>query len=310
MRIAYVAGAAGAIGRHCVAQLRERGWVVGGIGHGSVVWQGDGEAGIDQWIAGDVAAEGLDLLAARLGRPDLLINLAGGSSVAPSLAAPLGDFERTVVTGVTILNWVWRNAPDARISFASSAAVYGDTYERSIHEGDVPLPLSPYGHHKLMMEANARFWGQRFSVNSAVVRLFSVYGPGLRKQLIFDLSNKLATRPPEIVLSGTGQETRDWLWMGDAARMMIDVCTLASPEVPTFNGCTGHATPNRDVAAKLIELWGGGTALRFDGISRAGDPIHLHGNATALGALGICAETGLDDGLAETVAAWRCESRT
>jgi UDP-glucose 4-epimerase len=305
MAVAYVAGAAGAIGRHCVALLRARGWTVGGLGHGNPVWNGEDAAGIDCWIAGDVGAEALDLLALRLGPPDLLVNLAGGSSVGPSLSAPLGDFARTVTTGVEILNWVWRHAPEARVAFASSAAVYGDAYDRPIRECDATLPLSPYGHHKLMMEANARFWGQCFGLNAVVVRLFSVYGSGLRKQLIHDLSTKLSRGPKEIVLSGTGAEMRDWLWIGDAARMLIDAASLASPEVPVFNGCTGVPTPIREIATQLARLWGGRTTARFDGISRPGDPIHLHGDPASLASHGIRAEVALADGLARTAARWR-----
>src|SRR5688572_16115451 len=119
MAVAFVAGAAGAIGRHCVALLRARGWTVGGLGHGAAEWEPTGA--IDAWVAGDVSIENLDALGNKLGAPDLLVNLAGGSSVGLSLQSPLADFERTVLSGVRILDWIWRNAPEARVALASSA---------------------------------------------------------------------------------------------------------------------------------------------------------------------------------------------
>jgi UDP-glucose 4-epimerase len=258
-------------------------------------------------LAGDVSTENLDLLGEKVGQPSLIVNLAGGSSVGPSLEAPLGDFERTVGVGVRVLNWTWKNAPAAHLSFASSAAVYGAGHEGPISETASLNPLSPYGHHKLMMEASVRFWGQAFGIRSAIVRLFSVYGPGLQKQLIYDLSTRLAASPREIILSGTGDEMRDWLWIGDAARMMIDVGALASAEVPVLNGCTGTGTPIREVAEHLIRLWGGRSAAKFSGVSRPGDPINLYGNASTLVAKGIRAEVVLRDGLASMVADWRRE---
>lgn len=302
MAVAFVAGAAGAIGRYCVAELRSRGWIVAGLGHGGVVWD---KATIDFWLAGDVSTENLDLLAEQVGAPELIINLAGGSSVGPSLRAPLGDFDRTVVAGVRLLNWTWKNAPNANLSFASSAAVYGAGYDGLIGIDAPPNPFSPYGHHKLMMEENARFWGRSFGIKSAVIRLFSVYGPGLRKQFVHDLSAKLAKSPQKIVLSGVGDEMRDWLWIGDAARMMIDIGALASTEVPVFNGGTGVSTAIRDVAAQLIDLWGTNTNVQFDRISRPGDPINLYGDVSALTTQGIRADVMLKEGLAKTVADWK-----
>jgi UDP-glucose 4-epimerase len=307
MAVAFVAGAAGAIGRHCVALLRERGWTVGGIGHGNVGWEPPG--GIDTWVAGDVSTDNLDALRERLGTPELFVNLAGGSSVGPSLRLPLADFERTVLASVRILNWIWHNAPGARISFASSAAVYGAGYDGAIIE-DAPLhPLSPYGHHKMMMEANARYWGQAFGIRTVVVRLFSVYGPGLRKQLVHDLCSRLSATPPELTLSGGGAETRDWLWIEDAARLLVDAAEMASVQAPVFNGCTGVGTPVSEIAGELASLWGGSTTIRFDGNARAGDPAHLVGDPSRTFGMGFRPSIELAEGLVRTVAAWKATPR-
>jgi UDP-glucose 4-epimerase len=303
MATAFVAGAAGAIGRHCVALLRARGWTVGGIGHGNVHWES--ASGIDAWIAGEISTENLDALGERLGTPNLFVNLAGGSSVGPSLQLPLADFERTVLTGARILNWIWHNAPDASVSLASSAAVYGSKHDTAIAEGDALRPVSPYGHHKLMMERDARFWGEAFGVRSVVVRLFSVYGPGLRKQLVYDLCGRLSGAPAELTLSGTGTETRDWLWIEDAARLLVDLAGHASPSAPIFNGCTGTSTSIAEVAERLAALWKANTVIRFDGISRPGDPLHLHGNAARVTTAGFRPSLNLEEGLARTVEHWR-----
>ncbi len=298
MPLAFVTGANGAIGRHCVSHLRRSGWAVGGLGHGSVQWEG--AQGIDHWIAGDVSSENLDLIAERLGAPELIINLAGGSSVGASLQAPLGDFERTVLASTRILNWIQKNAPAAKFVGASSAAVYGDGYDAPIAETAALVPLSPYGFHKRMMEDSLRFWGTTFGLSTAVVRLFSVYGPGLRKQLVHDICTRLAASPDELVLSGTGRETRDWLWIEDAARLMVDIAPLASPSAPVFNGCTGHGTAIAEVAETLAKISDTGASIRFDGVSRAGDPRHLVGDVGRLAGTGFKASVSLTDGLERT----------
>jgi len=306
MPVAFVAGANGAIGRHCVRLLLERGWTVGGIGHGDVRW--NSSSAINAWIAGEVSAENLDILANQVGVPELFVNLAGGSSVGPSLSMPLNDFERTVSTGVRILEWTRRNAPNAALSFASSAAVYGDRHDQPIREDSLTHPLSPYGHHKLMMEENARFWSRSFGVRTAVVRLFSVYGPGLQKQLVHELCSRIAGARSQLVLSGTGNESRDWVWIEDAASMMIDLGMLASQQCPTFNGCTGVATSVAEVASRIADAWGVKVEVTFDGYVRSGDPAHLVGDTERLQAARFRSVVDFASGIERFVAAVRSEA--
>ena len=97
-------------------------------------------------------SEALDLLMAAQGTPDVVYHLAGGSSVGASLQAPSEDFRRTTISTALLLEWLRTKAPQAKLVCASSAAVYGDTGGLPATETYAPLPVSPYGHHKLMME--------------------------------------------------------------------------------------------------------------------------------------------------------------
>lgn len=303
MPIALVTGANGAIGRYAVAQLKRASWTVGGLGHGPITWTAD--SAIDHWIAGDVSSENLDAMAERLGLPDLVINLIGGSAVGPSLTTPLNDFERTVTATIRLLNWIWARSPTARFIAVSSAAVYGGSHSNPIAEDTVPDPLSPYGHHKLMMEQAVRYWGKIFHISSVIARPFSVYGVGLQKQLVFDLSKRLSTAPKELVLSGTGAETRDWISIKDAARILVNLTDHASTDVPVYNLCAGEGRTVAELANVLAQAWGYGTKITFDGVSRPGDPIHLVGSNTRMQAAGLRHQVSLQEGLAEVVGAAR-----
>jgi len=107
------------------------------------------------------------------------------------------------------------------------------------------------------------------------VRLFSVYGPHLRKQLLWDACKKLSTGTVPLSLAGNGAELRDWLHVRDAVRILAMALDKAAPECPIFNGGTGEATDVRSIAAALCAQWGVSVPPEFSGVSRPGDPPSL-----------------------------------
>ena len=52
-----------------------------------------------------------------------------------------------------------------------------------------------------------------------MLRLFSVYGEGLEKQLLWDACNKLSSG--NRTFFGTGEETRDFMHVSDVAKYVI-----------------------------------------------------------------------------------------
>jgi UDP-glucose 4-epimerase len=299
MKLAWITGAHGFLGRHVARQLAADGWHVAGIGHGG--WAAARrEWGIDVWKNADIDLPNLDALAAESGRPELIFHAAGGGSVGVSLEQPFADFQRTVTTTAAVLDVVRRRAPDAHVIYPSSAAVYGKAPQQPIAEATPPAPLSPYGVHKLMAEQLCESAARHFGVRSTVIRFFSVYGPGLRKQLLWDLTRQLMACPREVVLHGTGEETRDFLHVDDAARL---VALLAlHPHAPAVvNGGSGTAVSIRAVATAVAAARGSAVALRFNGVTRAGDPPHYRADTAGLDAIGFRPTRRWDDGVREYV---------
>jgi UDP-glucose 4-epimerase len=72
-----------------------------------------------------------------------------------------------------------------------------------------------------------------------------------------------------------------------------------------LNVGSGLGVPVRDVAQTMIDLWqrkqSWKTKLRFNGVSRAGDPFSLIANCNRLKALGILMDIPLVDGLSDYV---------
>jgi UDP-glucose 4-epimerase len=272
----WITGANGFIGRHLARSLADAGHAVHGVGHGALDNAERHLLGLRIWLNGEIDAANLDALAAVSGLPSTIFHLAGGSSVGLSIAQPFEDFSRTVAGTARLLEWLRVSAPGCRLIAASSAAVYGADHAGAISE-DAPLtPMSPYGQHKLMMEQLCRSYAATFGVCSTVVRLFSVYGPHLRKQLLWDICSRLQKGERDLVLGGTGAELRDWIDIRDVVRLLAGFTGHPQREAfEAINGGSGRGTSVADVAGLLVENWGCGISVRYSGSARAGDPFSL-----------------------------------
>jgi UDP-glucose 4-epimerase len=233
---------------------------------------------------------------------DLLVHCAGGSSVGASLADPSADYEKTVPPFMRLLEYVKTRARRARVVLLSSAAVYGNAVEIPTSETSTIAPVSPYGVHKRMCEELCLSSACIDGVSSTILRLFSVYGAGLRKQLLWDACRK--ARAGDVTFAGTGDEERDWLHVDDAAALIVAAAGQASPDVPIYNGASGVGIRVRDVVEQICrEL--GADAPRFSGKTRAGDPQRYVADITRARALGWAPQIQIERGVSQFVAWFR-----
>jgi UDP-glucose 4-epimerase len=308
IRVAWVTGARGFIGRRLTLELRGRGVSVFGIGHGHLPPDAWHAAGLDHWSNSEISAEGLGEIARKSGPPDAVFHLAGGSSVGASVQAPLEDFTRTTDTTARLLEWLRAHSPASKVVAASSAAVYGDTQGSPARESHVPSPVSPYGFHKLMMEQLCLEYSQVFGLHTTVLRMFSVYGEGLRKQLLWDCSVKLTSGAAAIELGGTGGELRDWIHVDDAAAAMARAAELADSGRPTYNLASGRAVCVRDIVSLLAKSLNRPVRIEFSGVSRPGDPMVLVADTERLAHTGTACAVSLESGI-QRYAEWFMRSR-
>ena len=184
-----VTGAHGFVGRHVSRSFAQRGHEVVGMGHGgwkSEEWQ---SWGLCRWTETDISIEALEKFG---GEPEVIVHCAGGGSVPMSVVQPYQDFERTVISMANVLEYIRLKSPATRLVFPSSAAVYGNAETMPIKEEDRCAPISPYGMHKLLAEQLMTSYANAYGVSCVIVRFFSIYGCGLRKQLLWDACGKIA----------------------------------------------------------------------------------------------------------------------
>ena len=266
-RPVLITGAYGFIGRHVARVLAAEGLTIIGIGHGAWSREQWRKWGISEWHAADV---NFDNLVTHAGLPQAVVHCAGSGTVGFSATHPHQDYQRTVATTAAVLEFVRLYAKDAAVVYPSSAAVYGYARRLPIAETEAPSPVSAYGVHKQMAEQLCAAYARHFGIKAAIVRLFSVYGNGLRKQLLWDACSKLGRGEAEFF--GTGAELRDWLHVEDAATLLALARRHASTACPVVNGGSGAGVAVADIVQEIRNAMHADVAVTFDGKVRDVDP--------------------------------------
>ena len=226
-------------------------------------------------------------------RPELVVHCAGPASVSASVEDPDGDRSATLDALGSVLD----ATGDARLVLVSSAAVYGQPAQLPVGE-DAPLaPVSPYGRHRVEAEQLAR----DRSIPLAIARVFSAYGEGLRRQVLWDVARR-ALAGGSVELSGTGAETRDFVHAGDVARAIATIAERAPFDGEAYNVGTGVETPIARLAELVTRELGGGE-VRFNGVARPGDPERWRADIDRLRGLEFEPSISIEDG-APAYARW------
>jgi len=298
MKTVLITGAHGFLGRYVARCFKGCGYRVVGIGFGQWSAAEYTACGIDEWLETAIELSSLQTLTFT---PEVIAHCAGSGSVGFSLQQPMQDFQMTVDSTLAVLEYMRLVCPEARLVYPSSAAVYGSRPDEPISE-DTPLsPVSPYGYHKLVAEKLCQSYAGSFGLAVSIIRFFSIYGPELQKQLLWDACKKLAAAGSGAVeFYGTGRETRDWLYVSDAARLMYEAAQQGNG-FSIINGGSGTRTTIADILALVGNQLGSAVSISFNGKEKAGDPRFYHADITRARDLGWQTSVPLEEGVASYV---------
>jgi len=289
-----ITGASGFLGIHLSKMFSQDGCRVFGIGRGTLSAEQVHLTGMHQWHCGEITFSNLRSFATQF---DVIIHCAGGSSVARVEDDPAKGFFDTVATTMPVLEFMRQHNPAAKLVYPSSAAVYGEHDPTPIFVSDNIQPVSAYGLHKQLAEIMCLSYRHRYNLNIIIIRFFSIYGPELRKQLLWDACRRVANSRGSLEFWGTGNETRDWIHIEDAVRL-VRACIECDVSPELLNGGCGRAFTIKDTLTTLAAAFGRSPRdIVFNAKTKAGDPHHYCADIGDLANLGWQPKIGLKEGL-------------
>lgn len=265
-----VTGGAGFIGYHLCSKLAEQCdnvLIYDNLSSGKI--QNVNDVSKAKFVKGDI----LDLKTlCGLPKYDLIYHLAAQVVVPYSMENPMEDFDTNAKGTLCVLEKARKD--DARVVFASSAAVYGNptvfptTEEYGFH------PFSCYGLSKVVGEEYAQIYREQYDLDIVITRFANVYG--LRCHgVIHDFLDKLAKNSRKLEIIGTGQQSRDFVHVSDVVDLLVKVGWLDSAVGQTFNVGLGETIKIIDLAKMMLKILGleNQTVITTTGVSWQGD-IH------------------------------------
>jgi UDP-glucose 4-epimerase len=233
-------------------------------------------------------------------KPDLVCHHAAQHSVAIGSRDPQYDAQVNVLGMLNVLDAAVACGV-RKVTFASSAATYGDGVPMPADESSAQRPISPYGITKMVTEHYLRFYQAEHGLEYTALRYGNVFGPrqdpnGEAGVIAIFIGKFMAGEGVRI--DWDGEQTRDYVFVRDVVRANVAALTKGTNEIFVIG--TGKKTSVNQVYRALVDVSGREVPITH-APRRAGDAREVFFNpAKAAAELGWKAEVDLVTGMRET----------
>lgn len=182
--------------------------------------------------------------------------------------------------------------------------------EHTIWDGYPEETNAPYGLAKKMMLVQGQSYKQEFGFNAVHCLMINLYGPRdnfhpedshVIPALVAKLVDARRDKGTEVVVWGTGEATREFLYVEDAAEGVVLATEYYDKPAPVNLG-VGDEISIRDLVAMIKDLVGFNGEVRWDASKPAGQPRRCLDVSKAKLEFGFEAHTPLKEGLQRTIA--------
>ena len=252
-----VTGGAGFIGSALVDLLVRSGWTVRVLDDLSTGRRENLPAQGCELVEGDVCDPGA--VERATAGVSVVFHLAAVPSVVESVADPVRTHAINVGGTLNVLTAA-REASVGRVIFAGSCAAYGSSERLPLDESERPAPASPYALQKVTCEEYARLHSELYGLAVVALRFFNVYGP--RQNPTGDYAAVVprlldaALRGDPLPVYGDGEQSRDFVFVGDVARACLLGAQVSGAAGRIINVASGRRTRVNELVAALAHCVG------------------------------------------------------
>jgi GDP-L-fucose synthase len=247
-------------------------------------------------------------------RPDAIVHLAavvGG--IGANRERPGEFFYQNLVMGAELMEQARRAAVQKFVAIGTICAYPKFTpvpfSENDLWDGYPEETNAPYGLAKKMLLVQAQAYRQQYGFNAVYLLPTNLYGPGdnfdprsshVIPALIRKCVEAIDNGDDEIVVWGTGQPTREFLFAGDCAAGIIAALERYDSSEPVNLG-SGEEIRISELAHLIAEATGFGGQIHFDPTQPDGQPRRKVDASRALAEFGWQSTTSFPEGLRATV---------
>jgi UDP-glucose 4-epimerase len=227
---------------------------------------------------------------------DVVFHQAGIGGIRESWGARFDLYIRNNILATQNLLEACKNDKIRKFIFASSSSIYGDAESLPTKEDTLPKPVSPYGVSKLAGEHLCYLYWKSYNIPVISLRYFTVYGPRQRPDMAFHKFIKALINGDEIVIYGSGEQTRDFTYVADVVE--ANLLAMKSKAVGEVFNIGGVSTISINDVIKMIQKISGKKAMIRRVYAEKGEVKHTSADITkARKILGYSPKIGIEKGL-------------
>lgn len=240
-------------------------------------------------------------------KPDLISHHAAQVDVRISVSEPALDAQTNILATIRLAQAAAEIGVQRFIFASTGGAIYGEPIEAPQNEMHPQRPLSPYGCAKLAAEHYLEYFRVVHGLPAIALRYANVYGPRQNPKGeagVVAIFTERMIRGEEVTINGTGEQTRDYVFVEDVVAANLAVTDRPELTGP-YNVGTGIETDLLALHSALASVTAS-TRAPTHGPAKTGEQLRSVLDGRKLRAIADLAEpVALDAGLARTVAWFR-----
>lgn len=201
------------------------------------------------------------------GKFEMVYHLAANSDIQKGGKDPMVDYNLTFNTTFNVLQLL-EEFEIKKFFFASTSAIYGETYD-VLNEDYGPLkPVSNYGAGKLASEAFISAFSSTYGIQTWITRFPNVVGERFTHGVIYDFIKKLRNNPEELEVLGNGEQCKPYVYVKDLVEAILYVIDHAEEKYNVYMIGSDSRTKVKEIAAMVIDEMGLNAKIRYTGGDR------------------------------------------